>query len=558
MKMKVYRFNLPGASFPLAVLAGLCIFNSCQNNRQNGDTGLSPETEAALLVSECIKQTGSLVPSSNLNEYFFKRYGVPSRLQRQFTETYEHLRADLEKVQRIHQPRESVRYFLLNRILSHSEDSLAGFEKIRCLALPGNPVYMAFALMAENKPEWSEIGNPNYIKTLGRSFGVKETEVTEGIWLLLRNEPLPVFEAVAQMIQVNLDHTENEPPSFFFRNILVPYLTYISRGRSVYSPVEERIFSEYQKIFIDGNNRNELKAFTGAFKRYMTGDALNVRYLNALNASLERHRLRLFVSSRTAIGYEILAYGIPIRRQGIGDVVFLRKTSICLSMAYLGLSTINDKNVIVNFDDISEYADDIMYTLETGKPLFSLSAVAKTIWRELNTGLSLDSAELLFTALINREFGGQSHSDIVNRLVKQIAVHEVKHKWDEVTKASEGWYNVDCETSAHLTEAIYGGNPIYSLLSIIFRYQHFYENIDREDVCDALKLWIRRYWKIAQDVADETMDEGRLINELRGAFSEYTCIDGGVLPPLETFEKDVFRPCLDSLPVFSDIAYSQF
>ncbi len=538
----------------IPIILSICfclILCTCNNSKRKDSNVATAEAKTALLIARSIEATGSLVPSSNLNELFYQRYRVPSNLQSVFATMYERLRADIELVQHHHKSRVSVRYFLLNRYLLHSEVSLEKLGEIRYSASAANPVYMAFALQSENMLDWNCIGSPNYIKTLARSFGVSEKEATEGVWVLLRNPPDAIYEAVALMIKANIEDADIQHPDFMFQNVIVPYLTYVSKGYRIQGAIEDSVFSSFKITFGAQRTANELRDFSNAFKQYMAGNTINVKYINALNSLLGSSGFRLHVRNRTCIGYRILKEQIPIARDGIGNVVFLKKISVCLSMAFLGLSTINEKDVIITIDDISDYAEDIMYDLSHGKCSVSLQSRFAATWMGCNVGLNIESADGILFSLLQREFGHLSQMEIVNRLIKQIAVHEVKHKWDEMTNANKDWYNVDAETSAHLTETLYSGIPLYSLISLIHRYHGFYANIPRDDIRQKLRTYLKRYWTLAQALSTDTMNIDQFRKKISTLYAEYTAIDGGLLPPEQKFYQEIFKPCFENIPEFS-------
>ena len=154
-------------------------------------------------------------------------------------------------------------------------------------------------------------------------------------------------------------------------------------------------------------------------------------------------------------------------------------------------------------------------------------------------------------SLLQREFGRLSQKEIVNRLIKQIAVHEVKHKWDEMSKANIDWYNMDAETSAHLTETLYGGISPYSLISLIHRYHGFYANITGDDIRQKLRLHLQRYWATAQALASGKMSADQFKNRIAMLYAEHTTIEGGLLPFEQKFHQETVTPCFENIPEFN-------
>lgn len=514
---------------------------------------LSPVTKVCLLIERSLQETVEFVPANMINDIFFRQYGVPSDLQEHFIKMYEQLRTDQSLVLEKFSKRESVRYFLLNRCQLLAEESMAATKQLSKLATSSNPVYMSFALHAEQMPDFNSIGNPYYIKTLARSFGVSERDIVEGIWILLRNDPVYIYEAVALMIDVNVKSPRFIQADFLFRNVVVPFLTYISKGIPLDASLETGIFRSFKESFEPNGDGNSLREFTLAFKRYLGGSSLHVKYINALNTVIGTHNFRLYVDDRTTIGYHMLNYRIPINRDSIGNVIFLKKISICLSMPFLGLSTSKERDVIITIDDVAEYADDILFALENGKPFVSFTSVAEGSWNGLSTGFTPDAADRICVKLMQQEFKNQSKEQITQQLVREIALHEVKHKWDETTHADKGWYVVDCEMSAHLTEVIFGATPRYSLVSLLHRMHGFYAKTSMDSVRAKLQPLLQQLWKYMRDVSESTMTIDTLRLKMAVLYNSYGAIEAGPLPPLELFNREIVTPVFNNLPEFSSI-----
>ena len=152
---------------------------------------------------------------------------------------------------------------------------------------------------------------------------------------------------------------------------------------------------------------------------------------------------------------------------------------------------------------------------------------------------------------MKKEFGRQSKEEIMNRLFREIAIHEVKHKWDENIK-DDIWYNVDNETSAHIAEILYGGVPFYSLLSLIHRYQVFYCKIDIGEVKEQLQPVIASCWQLARQAANDTISADQVMQELRIMYDEYKVLEGkGSLPDIDLFYTEIVEPCFRHLPILA-------
>ena len=510
---------------------------SCSSSNNHAPT---QEEKAAYLVGSVVEVLDSLPLLTETDNTFLENYRIPRKLQSRFLTVYSNVVSEINQLPAHYRHLKSVRFFLINRYLLHPEDSLIMQNIKTAEASPENPVFMAFSLYVEGLPDIDNIGSPTYIKTLARSFGTTATCITEGVRTLLSSPPSQLLETVAGMINDNLDKPEAQQPDFFFNNIIVPYLTYISKEYPLHPPIEKRVLSEYAAVFNGQDTTNDLRAFSEAFKAYLAGKSLHVKYINNLNTTLGKHNLRLFVKHKTCIGYHILKTRIPIRYQGIGEVILLKKANMALSASFLGLSTIKEADVILTVNDISDFADDIAYALDHQTALVSI--------KELNGGASIDSITDWCAKLLRKEFAGLPRKEVTGRLIRQIAVHEVKHKWDEVTGADSNWYTVDCEVSAHLAECIFGGIPFYSLMSFHNRLYKFYVNIDNGSVRSLLRRHIgtcRDYIRLA---AIDSLNSGDLKLKLKQFYREYKTITNEALPPIDGFYEDVVRPDLETFP----------
>jgi len=214
---------------------------------------------------------------------------------------------------------------------------------------------------------------------------------------------------------------------------------------------------------------------------------------------------------------------------------------------------LREKDVVLTLDNFIDCTDDIFYTMQNEKPAFDSYKelpIAK-YWDDLQIGFPCDTADAIYTKLIKKEFCCQSREQIMNRLFREIAIHEVKHKWDEKVKGNQAWYNVDNETSAHITETLYGGVPLYSLLAFINRYQVFYCSIDVGEVRDQLRPVIASCWQLAQQAANDTISARQVMQELRVMYDEYRLLESkGHLPDINRYYTEIVVPCFERLPTF--------
>jgi hypothetical protein len=383
------------------------------------------------------------------------------------------------------------------------------------------------------------IGNNGYIKTLARSFKVLPSQIYQGLWVYLKNDPRMILEAVALMIKANLQERQCNDPDFFFANILLPYFSYLANGYPIYTPIENSLFKQFNHAFKIREAEKSLRNFSCGFKRYLSGEPLSVDLKNSLNAILKIYGYRVYIGDRTCVGYRVLKNRIRINKKGVGEILFIKKVSVSLSVSYLGLSTLCENDVVLSVDDIMDEVSDMQMDLQNSLPLYSCSTMVGACWPEFNLGFSVSKADSILNKLLIREFSGMTNQQIFQKRVQAIAVHEAKHKWDEKAGPKVQWYNVDCETSAHLADAIFGGVSFFSLTSIIAEYQRFYKNTREQEVRVALNKLLGKYWAIAKAASENSIGSPQVIDKLNQSYKEYTMIEGGKLPDISAFKKDI-------------------
>lgn len=516
---------------------------------QNPEEVLSDKEKVVLLIDRTLAQTDSILPAQQLNDEFFKKHFIPRELKKEFIRTCWLLRKHKSTVVEDYQNQRVVLHFLLQKHLVLDLDSVRDYATFAFSATAQNPLYVAYALVMEQMPDVSQIGNPAYVRQLAKSFGIGKLEIYEGIWYYLQKSDYDILHEVAQMIRQNLDNDSAKLPDFYFQNIIIPFLTYTSMSLVLHPSIEQQIVNGFNTVFRSSGTNNALLDFVTAFRGYLLGGSINVRYINALNNVLKKYEFRLFVNDKTCIGYKILDYRIPVMKRGIGEVKLLDKVSVSLSLGLLGMSTLKERDVILLMDNFLDYLESIEYTLQKKEPFSSFTKQPiYSHWQNLQINLPCDSADRIYAALVFKEFGRMSREEMFNKLIRQIAVHEIKHKWDEQVE-TRSWYNVDSETSAHITEIVYGGVPFYSLLLFINRYQNFYCTISVEEVRDKLRPLIVKCWQLAKNAAQGEIDAEKLITEMQNIYTAYERLEGeGKLPDNDLFRKEIIDPCFTNLP----------
>jgi hypothetical protein len=495
---------------------------------------------SSILVAQSINQSGKLLTHNELNEMYFKVNNISIKYQPKFIEIYDHLRADLSKLSSDYYGSVPVRYFLINKYLNQNRcnetstndysDSLYATER--------NPYYMAFAIYSENFVNLQTIGNDTYIRSLARSFNVPPGCVYEGIWTCLLNTRKVVFEKVALIVKNNLHDQKINDPSFYFINILLPYYRYLSNG-FVFSPsMEDTIFKQFGKTFQDPNAETIMRNYSYKFKDYLMGASLNVKWQNDFNSILSKHLFRLELRQRSCVGYRISPNCIKINRNQTGNVLFIKKVSVSFSNPDIGLSTVDENDVVVKVDDIFDMSQEIKYDLDHSLQMFSCSRFG-SVWQEQNLGFSISKADSILFKLLQKEFNGKTVQTISEMITKHTSIHEAKHKWDEKNSTQKHWYNIDCEISAHLTCCALSGSSYYSLTMALMNLEDYYKNIGQTEVREKILKLLRDCWQLAETASEGAIDEKQVAIKAIEIYNAYSMVDGDSLPSIARYSKTI-------------------
>lgn len=481
-----------------------------------------------------------------------EKLGIQKKEKKAFLNAYSRLLSEYAKIPSGYESYDGVRAFCAIR---YTDIILSGYKNFsdKYTVVPGNATYMAFALLTGAGVDYEQIGSREHIRMLALSYGVTDTEVEAGIWETLVQNWDEILGDVVGLISYNVSNADSTEKKGFMTNVILPYLALMSRGRSVTEALESNIERTFQSVFpVHKGQKSPFREYTRAFNAYVQGTPLENRYLNALNEHLKPHGFRIDMDINHCVVYELLDYRIPINVAGIGEVLMKKRLGVSLLGFDIGLATYAAEDVTLTYEYILDRANDISIVLKSDSLPRSYHEAANDVWKGMGISLSTEKANNLYRSLLRKEFSGQSQQAIHQRIIRQVATHEIKHKWDENTGTKKNWYNIDSEISAHLTETIYGGSPMYSLFSFINRIQRYYINISQKSIKEKLKPLIIESWSIAQQLDSGKMDTSSMVAKIRRMYDTYVTINGGKLPSIEAYAKKIINGPLKKIPDFTE------
>jgi hypothetical protein len=465
-----------------------------------------------------------------------------------FIRKYQRFLADYAKVSNDYKQYNQVATFTAIRcddiiIRTASELSISAENR------PDNSLYVAFALLTGAGVDYDKIGDRAHLKSLALSYGVTECQIENGIWETLTRDWNEILSRVVDMIGAHADDEIGGNKEPFVLDVLHPYLTFVSRGYSIPDDIERQVYSSFGRAFSSSPNAARfLNTYVSVFKEYVQGASMDSKLDISLNRILQPARYRISVGINRCITYKLLDYRIAIDTLGIGSVLMQKRIGVSLLGSDMGLDVYSDSNVTLTYDYLLDEANDIDIVLNSDSLPKSYHSAANTMWSRIGCCMDITKANGIYRTLIRNGFSGLGKSAILNRLVREIATHELKHKWDELKTPKQQWINVDVEISAHLTEAIYGGNLGYGLISFINRIQTFYSAIEQPSIRNKLKPLIIESWGIAQGLSNRTIKDPISTEKLKAIYGNYRTLDGKELPSLRAYEQTVVKGSLQNIP----------
>lgn len=386
---------------------------------------------------------------------------------------------------------------------------------------------------------------------LNTEFGVSDGDYKEIIEYVEKRKHWNELEAdVGYEIMKTVDEIDKENRDDlddFAANVLVPYLWKSKRDLAISDRIEKRIWDLYERYFGLYNNVNGLQYLISSYSDYNTGGSFNARAINAVNESVSKKGLYLkFDLEQNYVCLFKIEDKLLDRMEWRGhnlSVYLVKRYTPCATTGELGYSTIESENVVVLQDKITQIAKAISSFNEKQNEEFTYSSgKALEIWRSIGINQNIDRANRIMDFLNVEDFKDNSEKEIIRDLELSVAIHEMKHKIDEIEKPEQN-VNWDCEVSAHLTQIIFGNSPYYDLRSAIMRIEGFYSISGDEKMGRVLK----QLWTIADESDMRKISKEELRTKIADIYYGYADYNEKGLINLDKFGKDVYPKIWDVL-----------
>jgi hypothetical protein len=382
-----------------------------------------------------------------------------------------------------------------------------------------------------------------YNEWLETTFGATSSQVENVIEYAKEVKTMSKLESdVNYLIFKNInklqDDNNKENIDEFMVNILTPYLWRYRNENPVSTSAEEKINAKYVEYFGLTNGANGLKSLLNSFNEYQNGGYFSNDSLNMVNNAIKKFGfyLKFDPESKYVCLFDIddvLFKSNPSSKFEFTAFKLKRRIPCTLPLEY-GYSSIGANDVVVLMDRIENKSDEVDKHLNDESLLYYSDGRYENIWRSSGINLDLTKANKIFSVLSHLDFGKKSKDQITKDLLLETALHEAKHKYDEMQNY-EMRINWDSEISAHLTEIIYSNTPYHSLMDGIQRIEGFASVSMDSKICDIL----RQLWGVAQSAEAPSYTKDNLRKDVFNIYSQYLTYNEKNLTNLADFEKEI-------------------
>jgi hypothetical protein len=370
-----------------------------------------------------------------------------------------------------------------------------------------------------------------YLENLEKQSGMSRSKIKKLFKYLLKNTTKnEVIENANNEISKSLKEfrslPENRKLNFYAINILAPYLTMVVNDFAVNDAEEEEIQAIFAELFnVPQNITNPLAELKEDTYRYNHEGTSNLSYRYEFNNylrskgfyleyDLRRVYANIFKIERAICTDEEWKHGEKI------SIFILKRIYPNIIKSHLGYASAWHSDVVVIKDFFYNIAKEYEKELKEKMPLIPYRDYNyQKLWNSMNLNIDLERANRIRYELAYKDLNGFSLSQIENNLILQTAIHEAKHRIDEIEMPSMR-LNLDLEISARLTEAIFGAYPFLGLRTLIEWTEAYYHSTKYIK----LRYLLAELWVLADESLKEDYTEKFLRAELLKIYENYSTI----------------------------------
>jgi len=370
-----------------------------------------------------------------------------------------------------------------------------------------------------------------YLKKLEEESALSRKQIKKMFRYVLKNQTKDeVIKRAGEEIGNSLKELRGLPDGekwkFFTVNILAPYLTMVVNNFDINDANEKEIQSIFAKLFdAPQDTANPLLELAEGSNRYHRGQVYKSKITYELNRylikkgicldyGLRRSRANIFKIER------VICQNKEWRPDEEISIFVLTRLYPNFLDGRLGYAPAEHSDVFIikdlHHNRAKKYRDELRSKITPAH--FSGDSYQK-LWKSLGLYFDFERMVRIRHELLYKDLYGNSLSEIEKNFIAQTAVHEAKHRIDEIEMPTMR-LNLDMEVSAYLTTAILAPYPFLGLRSTIEWTESYFHSTRYIKLKNLLAdLWI---------LADNSLKEGytgpMLRAELLKIYENYTTI----------------------------------
>jgi len=316
---------------------------------------------------------------------------------------------------------------------------------------------------------------------------------------------------------------------FYVVNILAPYLTMLVNNFDIYTD-EKEIQSLFAELFnAPKDEANPLLRLAEGTYSFHYGGTFKVKSIYELNSYLRKEGICLDYNLRGGyanifkIDY-VICNNLEWRPDKKISISVLKRIYPNILEAKLGYAPAEHSDDFLVKDlhhhRAREYREELMRKIPSAQ--FAGQNYQK-LWKSLGLPFDFERMNSMRFELVHKDLGGSSIAQIEKSLIIQTAIHEAKHRIDEID-IPDMRLNLDLEVSAYLTTAITGVYPFLELRKAIEWTEAYFHSTRYIKLRNLLiELWVLADKSLRDDFTEELLRA-----ELLKIYNNYLTIQGNV------------------------------
>jgi len=488
----------------------------------------------------------NLLEPDRLTPMVLKTYGVPEHEQPSFLELYKRFLKYRANLPQDLQRATGAMQLTLELSLDDPGDALFSVTTPKAPSVD-DPAYMAYMLHLGPGVESAQVADPGYVKQLAGMFQVAPRAIQRGLWISLQQDLDTLANAMVGYMEAELKKGETLSAESVTDKVLVPFLTYVSRGFTLSPENEAAIAAAFGRTL--GDEKEFAKAFEH-LRYHINGQEPAVKHLHPLNAKLLEKELFFYLVPGKIALYRPHPYRVEIGRKELTGIRAVQGRGPALRRSFLGCWPYADREIVLPVEQIAGARDVYRALVDHGTMPVAVPDGAAQLWRDQGLELDKAKAQALYKDLATKAFEGADDATMLADLFFDATVLQSRCLVD--LKAGAKLDSVDRAIAAYGAQITSGRRPELHLLELIELVQG--ERLKSIEVDDNKRMdaLLAKLWKLAMDRQSDAIDRAGLQQAVRELHDAHRTQKGGKpLPALGAFESDVVQAHLAKAPALT-------